>query len=237
MAFLWTLSIAFFCVSLGFGNAKIRTISVAQPSLERSGGFGIFKSWVEKTEMRLERGHRIILRPYNSNSSNPPLPYRVRYTSRFKPVPLTGSAIEVRLRLRPVPEPVMPGGFYFSRKAFYAGLGAVGFAVAPSRLLPEAPMAPLNLRMHAKLDKLCHGIKRRILETIPGERGAVVIALITGERGLIPEETLQALRNSGLAQMLAISGLHMALMAGSLFWLLRAGAAAFPALALRYPIK
>jgi competence protein ComEC len=131
----------------------------------------------------------------------------------------------------------MPGGFYFSRKAFYAGLGAVGFAVAPSRLLPEAPMAPLNLRMHAKLDKLRHGIEQRILETIPGERGAVVIALITGERGLIPEETLQALRNSGLAQMLAISGLHMALMAGSLFSLLRAGAAAFPALALRYPIK
>lgn len=64
-----------------------------------------------------------------------------------------------------------------------------------------------------------------------------MIALITDERGRIPEETVQALRNSGLAHMLAISGLHMALMAGSLFWLLRAGAAAFPALALQYPIK
>ena len=131
----------------------------------------------------------------------------------------------------------MPGGFDFSRKAYFAGLGAVGFSLSPVKILNKAPPPPFDIVLRAKIDGLRRGIEQRILENIPGERGAVVIALITGERGRIPEETLGALRNSGLAHMLAISGLHMALMAGSLFWLLRSGATAVPALALRYPIK
>ena len=236
--FVWTLCAACFFASLGFADAKLRTFSVAQPTLGRSGGFKVLKGWIEKVEARLPRGHRITLRPFAaSNAKNTQLPFRVRYTSRFDETPVTGSAVEVRLRLRPIPEPVMPRGFDFSRKAFFAGLGAVGFALSPAKTLNNAPAPPFDIALRAKIDGLRHGIERRILETIPGERGAVVIALITGERGRIPEETLAALRNSGLAHLLAISGLHMALMAGSLFWLLRAGAAAVPSLALRYPIK
>ncbi len=234
----WVISVAFLCMSLGFADISFRTYSVTQPTLKRSGGFMVLKGWVEKTEARLPRGHRITLRPFKAaNTTTKPLPYRVRFISRFDSVPVTGSAIEVRLRLRPVPEPVMPGGFDFSRKAFYAGLGAVGFALSPAKLLDHAPASPLDIRLRAKIDGLRHHIESRILAAVPGERGAVVIALITGERGRIPEATLQALRHSGLAHMLAISGLHMALMAGSLFWLLRMGAAASPTLALRYPIK
>ncbi len=237
-AFVWTLCVACFCVSLGFADARLRTLMVAQPSLERTGGFQVLRGWVEKTEARLPRGHRITLRPFSSSKMKyKSLPHRVRFTSRFDAAPVTGSAVEVRLRLRRVPEPVMPGGFDFSRKAYFAGLGAVGFSLSPAQQLNDAPKPPFDIRLRAKIDGLRHEIERRILDAIPGERGAVVIALITGERGRIPEETLLALRNSGLAHMLAISGLHMALMAGSLFWLLRAGAAAFPALALQYPIK
>lgn len=45
------------------------------------------------------------------------------------------------------------------------------------------------------------------------------------------------MRDSGLAHVLAISGLHMAIMAGIVFWLARALLALIPGLALRYPIK
>ena len=236
--FLWTLCVACLCAALGFTNAKLRTLSVAQPAMERAGGFQVLRGWIEKTEARLPVGHRITLRPFSAQGGKRgKLPYRVRYTSRFEEAPVTGSAVEVRLRLRRVPEPVMPGGFDFSRKAYFAGLGAVGFALAPGKPLTGVPPPPFDIRLRAKIDRLRRGIERSILESVPGERGAVVIALITGERGRIPKETLTALRDSGLAHMLAISGLHMALMAGSLYWLLRAGAAGFPALALRYPIK
>ena len=68
---------------------------------------------------------------------------------------------------------------------------------------------------------------------IGGETGEIAVALITGARGGISEELNQATRLSGLS----ISGLHMVIMAGTVFWLVRALLAFVPALALRFPIK
>src|SRR3546814_5038877 len=45
------------------------------------------------------------------------------------------------------------------------------------------------------------------------------------------------MRDSGLAHLLSISGLHMGLVAGLLFFALRAGLALLPAVALYWPIK
>jgi competence protein ComEC len=59
----------------------------------------------------------------------------------------------------------------------------------------------------------------------------------TGTRGRISETTNDDLRASGLYHIVSISGLHMVLAAGVLFWSLRGLLAAFPAIALRHPIK
>ena len=75
----------------------------------------------------------------------------------------------------------------------------------------------------------------KIQAGIPGSLGGVASALITGERGGISDEDEQALRDAGLAHVLAIAGPCAALMGGGIFWLLRAGLAAVPAIALRYP--
>jgi competence protein ComEC len=58
-----------------------------------------------------------------------------------------------------------------------------------------------------------------------------------GERASISEEAKFSLTNSGLAHVISISGFHMALTAGSAFWLIRAVLALFPGLALTFPIK
>ena len=67
--------------------------------------------------------------------------------------------------------------------------------------------------------------------------GALAAALLTGERAAIPEPVVEDLRIAGLAHLLAISGLHMGLVAGALFFVLRFGLAAIPRLALTRPIK
>jgi competence protein ComEC len=80
-------------------------------------------------------------------------------------------------------------------------------------------------------------ITNRIMAALPGEKGAIAAALITGERGAISDATNQAYRDSGLFHILSISGLHMVIMAGAVFYSLRLILAAFPSIALRYPIK
>ena len=233
---LWVLSTTALVITLGFTDAKLRTALVAQPVLEKPRSLTV-RGWVERTEAQLPRGARITLRVFEAPGFKGALPKHVRFVSRFDQIPETGTAIEVRARLNPVPDPVMPGGFDFARKAYFAGLGAVGFAFTPPKLLKTAPDPPVSLRISSAIDRLRHRVESRITAAVPGQTGAVAAALITGERGRIPENVLQSLRDTGLAHMLAISGLHMALMAGALFFLVRGCAAAFPALALRYPIK
>ena len=73
----------------------------------------------------------------------------------------------------------------------------------------------------------------RIHAGLPGSEGAIASALITGERGGIDADDEAALRDAGLAHVLAIAGLHMALVGMGLFWLVRAVLAAFPVVALQ----
>ena len=78
---------------------------------------------------------------------------------------------------------------------------------------------------------------RRIVAAIPGPDGSVAAALITGERGEIDEEDVRAYRDSGLAHVLSISGLHLALAGLGVFWVFRALLALWPRVALTQPIK
>ena len=89
----------------------------------------------------------------------------------------------------------------------------------------------------AVIERLRHAIGRRITAALPDQTGAIANALITGERGGISEETNTAFRDSGILHILSISGLHMAIMAGAVFLLVRFALAAVPAIALVHPIK
>ena len=80
-------------------------------------------------------------------------------------------------------------------------------------------------------------LSERIVTALPGSSGTIAAALMTGERGRIPEQKLEALRDAGLAHLLAISGLHIGLIAAGLFFSVRGLLALIPTLALDYPIK
>ena len=65
----------------------------------------------------------------------------------------------------------------------------------------------------------------------------MAVALLTGARNLMAEESQEAMRSAGLAHLLAISGLHIGLVATSVMLVIRALLSLAPAIALRYPIK
>ena len=65
--------------------------------------------------------------------------------------------------------------------------------------------------------RLRNEMTARINAALPGSTGGVASALITGKRGTMSEEVAQGFRDSGLAHLLAISGLHLALVGGFVF--------------------
>jgi competence protein ComEC len=186
-------------------------------------------------EQRRAKGRRILLdRPVIQRLAPERTPERVRVTVRAMPDGARpGDRVTVRAILAPPPSPAAPGAFDFQRRAYFERLGAVGFSVSPVRLVRHGPPDSIGLAVQ----RLRQHVTARILGALDAPAGAVAAALMTGERGAIPEPVLQAMRDAGLAHLLAISGLHIGLVAGILFFAVRFALAAVPAVALRYPVK
>ncbi len=158
-----------------------------------------------------------------------PRSIRVRLRAEDPARPLPGDVVSLRALIRAPGSPAVPGGWDFQRAAFFNGLGGSGFALGPVQVEQGAD-APLLAGLRAWLD-------RRVAEAIPGPAGPVAAALLTGTQSAIPEPAMQAMRDSGLAHLLSVSGLHMAIVIGLVFGLLRGGIALVPWLALRVPAK
>ena len=229
---------ALLAAALGFAAGKLRTEYVRAPVVqERIGPIDVF-GFVELVEPRAGRGQRLTVRVTAMEKHEAGTwPERVRVRTLTGSTLKPGDAVRVRATLNPPPPPALPGGYDFARTAWFSGLGAVGFTSAPVELRPDTTEAPLSLRVFAAIARVRQEIGRRVVEALPGQTGAIANALITGERGAITEDTNQAFRNSGLFHILSISGLHMVIMAGAVFFSIRLLLAAIPAIALRYPIK
>ncbi len=157
------------------------------------------------------------------------VPERVRLSLHGEIVaPLApGARVMTTAHLSPPPGPAEPGAFDFRRHAWFARLGAVGYARVPLMLASErgaegAWLARLRVRLSA-------AIRARI----GGDAGGFAAAVTTGDRSGLGRAANDAMRESNLYHLVSISGMHMALLAGFVFWLVRAGIAAIPPLALR----
>ncbi|MBK0329395.1 ComEC family competence protein [Rhodobacteraceae bacterium F11138] len=144
-----------------------------------------------------------------------------------------GQGIMTTGHLSPPQGPVEPGGFDFRRHAWFQGLGAVGYTRNPVLTVTPASQGQAGLRIFA----IRMAASDRVRALLPGDVGGFAAAVTTGDRSAMGKETLNALRASNLAHLLAISGLHMGLLAGFVFAALRMAFSLVPAVALRLPVK
>lgn len=223
-------------ISLGFLLSVARAHSVNVPKL----------SWhyygaVEGTVAHLDRSTsdkpRVTLIDPVLTKTSPertPKTVRVALHSKLKGTALTpGARIMITASLSPPAGPVEPGGFDFQRKAWFDGLGATGYARTPAMLALPADPNTFRLRVFA----LRMWISARIRAEIEGQTGAFAAAIITGDRSNIDPALLTDLRQSNLAHLLAISGLHMGLLTGFIFAVVRLSIAAIPLFAVRWQGK
>jgi competence protein ComEC len=234
----WPLALAS-ALLLGFGAAKVSEMRLATPVLD-----GPVVTHMTARVVSLEpRGTitRAVLDQVHSGGLNP-VPHRVRLSFRgrqdFHPGDWhPGDWLSLTARLDGLPAPSEPGASDLGRSLFFQSIGAVGFAYGRAHPVPGAERPGIGEQLRADVEALRLAMTGRIQNVLPTSTGGIASALITGERGGITEEDDAALRDAGLAHVLAIAGLHMALVGGGVFWLLRAGLAAVPALVLRFPVK
>ncbi len=219
-------------VALGVGIAAYRSNDVASPVL-RDRFEGDVAGVVEAVEVRTGRGQvRFQLAP-----DDPGLPPHVRLSLKPSAVPagLTpGAHVRLRAMLLPPQGPSFPGGYDFARTLWFAQIGATGYPLGTAVVDHAAP--PLA-GLAARLDDFRARLTRRIEAQVPGDAGAISAAFVTGDQGQISTATNLAMRWSGMAHLLSISGVHIAIVVGGTMWLARALLCLSPWIALRWPVK
>ncbi len=155
---------------------------------------------------------------------------RLRRDDPIKPV--AGERVAVRALLEPPFPPAYPGAWDVERSSFFSGFGGYGFALGPARLIVEAAGGPARW-----LEALREGIAHRIRRALPGSEGAIAATLMSGISTAIPEPDRAAFRDSGLAHLLAVAGLHIGIVMGFVFMLSRALFALSERATLYWPTK
>ena len=231
---LLLLSLA--CLAAGFSSAAFKARLVAAPVLERAQA--VKGSGFIVTIDRRGEGARLLVGVERLAGFKPEAqPQMIRLTARWPLSLEAGMRIEFSAYLLPPPQPSRPGGYDFARDAWFSGIGAVGsLQNKPVAIKGEAD-SPLSWRWQSAIDRARNDVTARITAAIGGQAGEVAAALVTGKRGGISEETNDILRAAGIYHVVSISGLHMVLAAGMVFFLVRALFALSPAALLTLPVK
>ncbi|MEM9706407.1 MAG: ComEC/Rec2 family competence protein [Pseudomonadota bacterium] len=223
--------------TLGFCDAIRRTGQVAAPVLSEDVRPRTLSGRIISLESR-QVGRRLLISVdridgFEKNET----PARVRLTWRGKGGDfVAGDRVRLRAGLRPPPGPAAPHAFDFSRYLYFQKIGAVGYVVATPQIL-QADEEGWRARSSARVDRLRQRVAARIKEKAPGDGGAILAAITTGKRGAISDTADAALRDAGLAHLLAISGLHMGLVTTLVFLVVRAALALVEPVALFAPTK
>lgn len=230
----WLVLILAVGPAMGFAAAQQRTQALAAPMLRTAIGPTDVVGRVVAID-RLETGTRMVLALESVTGLTPqqmPARARLRLPAN-RPPPPVGERVRVWAVLSPTAGPVEPGSFDFRRHSYFLGIGAAGYVRGgPDRLGRGGPPSAAD-----RMERVREIIADRVGARLNGGAAGIATALLNGEPSAIPESDLVAMRQSGLQHLISISGLHVGLIAGLVFLLVRGGLALIPPVALRHPIK
>jgi len=158
----------------------------------------------------------------------PTLPPHLRVNIADADVPsglAVGAVIRLGARLMPPPTSAVPGAYDYSAVAWFDGIGGTGRGFAPVTIVTGAAAPGPTLRQR---------LSRHIQVSAPGGAGAIAAALATGDQGAIPQDDADAMRRSGLAHLLSVSGLHITAVVVATMFLVTRLLALSPWMALRF---
>ena len=222
------LAIGGLCLALGAGDIAWRAHDAAPETLARPW-FGTLTGRVLETEHLPARGLvRWTIRPVGTEGLPRKIRLNVTADPRSEAVHM-GALIRAKARLMPPAGPAVPGAYDFAARAWFDGLGATGSTLGDFQLLRQGDS-------ESRLDRWRADLSRHVRSRMGGAPGALGATLATGDRGAIDEADADAMRRSGMAHLLSISGLHVTAVVGAVYLLVSRLLALIAPLALRVPV-
>ena len=228
------LSVLLFMMSVGFLAAEIRVINISSPQIksviENVAVEGTILQIIDSPNNRKLLLDNLIIENLDSNQT--PSSIRISTKSDLSDYAV-GDRIYLTTTLMPPPHPSFPGGFNFAEYSFFKEIGAIGFAQS----------RPYNLSLNnidtatKHINNLRKYLGRRIERAIDSKSSAIALALLIGDTTKIDKHSLNVVRISGIAHIIAISGLHVVIVVGLIFLSIRGMLSKFSNLAAVYDLK
>lgn len=231
MGLKWPIFWPCFIISLGFDAAFIKTHYLNTYQINRMYGPVMLQGTLEKIEYR-PKDKRLTFKYIHDQEGTPLKLKKIRLVCRGLCRDFTGEPHQVfsfKCVLLPPQGPPHPHGYDFRRHAYFEGMSAVGYITSrPHPLTVDTPFTLYDIR---------HKLTQYLRNNLEGVYGHMAAALITGDRSGLPDNLRQAFANAGVAHVLAISGLHLSLVAGLFFFFLRLLFVFMPFVCLKYNTK
>ncbi|MDD3669255.1 MAG: ComEC/Rec2 family competence protein [Alphaproteobacteria bacterium] len=140
-----------------------------------------------------------------------------------------GDVVLVRADIFPPAQMTDTGAYSAARALWFEQVGATGFITDTLR--------HVRVGRAMGLDAPRASILSRIRQILPPDTAGIVAALVLGIDGFIAPPVYDKYRVAGIAHVLSVSGFHMALLSGLVFFLIRGLLGLMPAVALRVNTK
>ncbi len=224
-------------LSLGLLAGKLRTETVAAPMIEVVTGPIMLEGWVIGVDAG-PKGQRLRIKPHAIAGHLPEdLPELVRVTHVLDVKIRAGYFVRCWSVLRPPPGPSLPGDYDFRRQAWFQTMGAVGYVQGRCRGGVLGNPAALKDKISVHLARLRRNLAEYTYRASGTRAGGFAAALVSGDRSFMPIEDQESLRAAGLAHLLAISGLHLGIVGGLVYFMARFCLVLIEPLSLRIPVQ
>ncbi len=222
-------------MSAGFGRSVWHSRAANAPILPEYERAYLVEGWVKSETMSGNRKRWEIVVAQIEGLTPEETPVVIRTIGAGDGVRV-GDFIRIRSILSAPPGPAVPGGYDPARRAYFDQVGGYGFSVSRAEVL-EGEVQSFGEKLRRKIVTFRYDLARRVVDHGPAQTSGLQAGLLTGIRRYIPPEQTEALRAAGLAHILAISGLHMGLLAGGVYFLATLGLACVSPLSRRLDVR
>jgi competence protein ComEC len=225
----WGRALAIFAAAalLGGADAWWEADRVAAPRIEAEK-IVRFQAEVEEVARVAAAGKvRLVVHPLNA----PDLPQHLRLNIEDDKAPAMrpGAVVETRAWLMPPAQASVPDAYDFSRTAWFLRIGGSGRTLDLKVVSNEGPSG-----WRGWMASVRQRLGDHIRNQLAGGEGEIAVALANGDQDGIPKTDADAMRRSGLAHLLSVSGLHLTAVVGAVMLLTLRLLALSPTLALRF---
>ena len=217
---IWRFQVILVCAAWGLSGLAAGSWQLARaPTTLEAGVTTDLDGVIERLDGRRDSRLRVWVRVAETSEAGDILKGHLVRLS-VKPglfTPDVGSHLRVRERIYPPPPRLLHGARDYALQARMRGVVASGYVVAVRRIGAVPDALPLSIQ----LARLRQHRADRIAGSMPAPAGGIAAALLIGDRRYVSEATYDLFRQSGLAYLLAISGLHMGLLCFGVIGFLR----------------